>query len=233
MLEKLKEEVCSANKQLPKLGLVMHTWGNVSGIDREQGLIVIKPSGVAYEELKPEDFSVLRLSDGKQLEGLSPSSDTPTHLVLYRSFPQLGGIVHTHSTYAVAWAQAGKPISCLGTTHADYFYGSVPCTRFLTAEETAAAYEAATGNLIVETFAQQKLNPMDVPAVLCRGHGPFAWGRDAAQAVYHAAVLEEVAKMALLTAQIVPSLNPLPDFLLEKHYQRKHGPDAYYGQKKR
>lgn len=230
MLEVLREAVCRANRELPERGLVLYTWGNVSGIDRSQGLVVIKPSGVRYDALAPEDMVVVDL-DGHVVEGrLNPSSDTRTHLELYRAFPQIGGIVHTHSTYAAAWAQAGQDIPCYGTTHADYFYGPVPCTRSLTAEEVAGDYEAETGKVIVGTFRDRGLDPMAVPGVLCRNHGPFTWGTDPAQAVYHAAVLEELARMALLTRQIDPAAAPAPAYVQDKHYQRKHGPHAYYGQ---
>lgn len=232
MLEALKQAVYEANMELPRRGLVTYTWGNVSGIDREKGLVVIKPSGVEYEDLRPEDLVVLSL-DGQQVEGsLNPSSDTKTHLALYRAFPELGGIVHTHSTHAVAWAQAAKDIPCYGTTHADYIYGAIPCTRSLTPEEVEEDYELNTGNVIIETFRQRQLNPVHVPAVICQNHGPFTWGKDASQAVYHAVVLEEVAKMALLTRQVNPDAAPAPQFIQDKHFMRKHGPNAYYGQKK-
>lgn len=232
MLEALKQAVYEANMELPRRGLVTYTWGNVSGIDREQGLVVIKPSGVEYDELTPEDLVVMDLATGARVEGkLNPSSDTKTHLELYRAFPTLGGIVHTHSPYAVAWAQAGLDLPCYGTTHADYFYGTVPCARHLTPAEIEEDYEKNTGKTIVETFTGRKLDPVAVPAVLCASHGPFTWGKDAAQAVYHAVVLEEVAKMALLTRQISMSAAPAPDHYVEKHYMRKHGPGAYYGQK--
>ena len=213
MLEELKEQVYQANLELPRRGLVLYTWGNVSGIDREKGLVVIKPSGVEYDDLKPQDLVVLDLA-GNVVEGdLNPSSDTKTHLELYRVFPQIGGVVHTHSTYAVAWAQAGEDIPCYGTTHADYFYGPVPCARGLTATEVEEGYEESTGKVIVETFQQQGLDPVAVPGVLCRNHGPFTWGKNAAQAVYHAAVLEEMAKMALLTRQVNPSAAPAPQYV--------------------
>ncbi|MFR3791148.1 MAG: L-ribulose-5-phosphate 4-epimerase [Blautia massiliensis (ex Durand et al. 2017)] len=231
MLEELKEIVCRANLELPRRGLVLYTWGNVSGIDRARGLVVIKPSGVDYEELTPGDMTVVDL-DGRVVEGrLNPSSDTRTHLELYRAFPQIGGVVHTHSTYATAWAQAGQDLPCYGTTHADYFYGPVPCARALTPEEVEADYEGNTGRVVVETFRARGLDPVAVPGVLCRNHGPFTWGKDPAQAVYHAAVLEETARMALLTRQIDPAAAPAPAYILDKHYQRKHGPNAYYGQK--
>ena len=232
MLEALKQKVYEANMALPRHGLVTFTWGNASGIDRESGLVVIKPSGVEYEELKPEDLVVLDLN-GKIVEGtLNPSSDTKTHLELYKAFPELGGIVHTHSTHAVAWAQAGLDIPCYGTTHADYFYGQVPCTRSLTPEEVEEDYEKNTGTVIIETFHERNLNPVYVPGVICKNHGPFTWGKDAAAAVYHAVVLEEVAKMAILTRQVNPEAAPAPDHVLNKHFMRKHGPNAYYGQKK-
>ena len=232
MLEELKKKVYEANMELPRRGLVTYTWGNVSGIDREKGLFVIKPSGVEYDELRPEDLVVMDLS-GKKVEGeLNPSSDTKTHLVLYNAFPQLGGIVHTHSPYAVGWAQAGEDIPCFGTTHADYFYGPIPCARHLTQEELDEDYELNTGKIIVETFRKRGIDPVAVPAVICHSHGPFAWGKDAAQAVYHAVVLEEVAKMALYTRQVRPDAVPAPQRIQDKHYLRKHGPGAYYGQKK-
>ena len=232
MLEELKREVLEANLLLPKHNLVTFTWGNVSGIDREKGLFVIKPSGVEYDELKPEDMVVMDL-EGNKVEGkLNPSSDTKTHLVLYNAFPEIGGIVHTHSPHAVAWAQAGRAIPAYGTTHADYFYGPIPCARHLTQEELEEDYEKNTGSVIVETFRAQKLDPKAIPAVICHSHGPFTWGKDAAQAVYHAVVLEEVAKMAILTRQVDPSAAPAPQRILDKHYLRKHGPNAYYGQAK-
>lgn len=232
MLEVLREAVCRANRELPERGLVLYTWGNVSGIDRSQGLVVIKPSGVRYDALAPEDMVVVDL-DGHVVEGrLNPSSDTRTHLELYRAFPQIGGIVHTHSTYAAAWAQAGQDIPCYGTTHADYFYGPVPCTRSLTAEEVAGDYEAETGKVIVEEFEGR--NPADIPAVLVRSHGPFTWGKDCFEAVYHAVVLEETARMAALSEWLAPggpgTLDPMQQKLLDKHFLRKHGENAYYGQ---
>ena len=232
MLEQLKQAVYDANMELPRRGLVTFTWGNVSGIDREKGLFVIKPSGVEYEALKPEDLVVMDL-EGHKVEGkLNPSSDTKTHLELYKAFPELGGIVHTHSTHAVAWAQAGRDIPAYGTTHADYFYGDVPCARSLTPEEIQEDYETNTGKVIIETFRQRDLNPSFVPGVVCRNHGPFTWGKDAAQAVYHAVVLEEVAKMALLTELLDPNVQPAPQHIQDKHFLRKHGPNAYYGQGK-
>ena len=232
MLEQLKKEVYEANMELPRRGLVTYTWGNVSGIDREKGLVVIKPSGVEYEDLKPEDLVVLDL-EGNVVEGdLNPSSDTKTHLELYKAFPQLGGVVHTHSPHAVAWAQAGSDIPCYGTTHADYFYGPIPCARSLTPAEVEEDYERNTGKVIIETFTERGLNPVHVPAVICRNHGPFTWGKNAAQAVYHAVVLEEVSKMAMYTRQINAQVESAPQHVQDKHFMRKHGPNAYYGQKK-
>lgn len=231
MLEQLKQQVLKANLELPRHGLVTFTWGNVSGIDREKGLVVIKPSGVEYEELTAEKLVVLDL-EGNRLEGeLNPSSDTKTHLELYKAFPDIGGIVHTHSPYAVAWAQAGEDIPCYGTTHADYFYGPIPCARHLTQKELEEDYEKHTGKVIIELFLQRGIDPKAVLGTICFSHGPFTWGKDAAQAVYHAVVLEEVAKMALLTRQVNPEAAPAPQILQDKHYQRKHGPNAYYGQK--
>lgn len=232
MLEHLKKEVLEANLMLPKHGLVTFTWGNVSGIDREQGLVVIKPSGVKYEELQLEDLVVVDL-DGQIIEGsLRPSSDTPTHLVLYREFPNIGGIVHTHSPWATSWAQAGLPIPALGTTHADYYYGEIPCTRGLTKEEIQKAYELETGKVIIEAFETGGMEPLSMPGVLVSGHAPFCWGKNASEAVHNAVVLEEVAKMAIHTVQLNPQITPIDQFLLNKHYLRKHGENAYYGQKK-
>lgn len=232
MLEKLKKAVYEANMELPRRGLVTFTWGNVSGIDREKGLFVIKPSGVEYEQLRPEDLVVMDL-EGNKVEGaMNPSSDTKTHLELYKSFPEIGGIVHTHSTHAVAWAQAGRDIPAYGTTHADYFYGDIPCARSLTPEEIEEDYEKNTGKVIIETFRGRNIQPKFVPAVICRNHGPFTWGKDAAQAVYHAVVLEEVAKMALMTEQLNPHVQAAPRHIQDKHFLRKHGPYAYYGQRK-
>lgn len=231
MLESLKKAVYEANMELPARGLVTYTWGNVSGIDRETGLVVIKPSGVDYDQLTPEKLVVLDLR-GNIVEGtLNPSSDTKTHLELYKAFPSLGGIVHTHSTYAVAWAQAGRDIPAYGTTHADYFYGPIPCARHLTEEEVEEDYEKNTGKSIIETFAEREIHPAHVPAVICHSHGPFTWGKDAKQAVYHAVVLEEVAKMALFTEQLLPNAPEAPQHIQDKHFMRKHGPNAYYGQK--
>jgi L-ribulose-5-phosphate 4-epimerase len=230
MLEKLKEQVCEANRELPALGLVCFTWGNVSAIDREQGLVVIKPSGVEYDVMKSTDMVVLDLR-GNRVEGsLKPSSDAPTHLELYRSFPEIGGVVHTHSRWATIFAQAGMEIPALGTTHADYFYGPVPCTRKLSPAEIAGQYELETGRVIVETFAGKKA--MDIPGVLVQSHGPFSWGRDADNAVHNAAVLEETAFMAWHTLRIQPAIPAMQQELLDKHYLRKHGPGAYYGQAK-
>lgn len=230
MLEELKQKVYEANMDLPKYGLVTFTWGNVSAIDRESGLFVIKPSGVEYDKLTPEDMVVMDL-EGNKVEGrYNPSSDTATHLELYKAFPEIGGVVHTHSSYATSWAQAGRSIPCYGTTHADYIYGEVPCVRCLTKEEIEAGYEANTGRLIVEEFIRRCKEPMAVPAVLCKNHGPFAWGKDAKDAVHNAVVLEEVAKMAYRAEVINPRVDPAPQELQDKHYYRKHGANAYYGQ---
>ena len=234
MLEELKQKVYIANMELPKRNLVTYTWGNVSGIDREKGLFVIKPSGVEYDELKPEDLVVMDLQ-GKKVEGdMNPSSDTKTHLVLYNAWPEIGGIVHTHSPHAVAWAQAGRDIPAYGTTHADYIYGSVPCCRDLTAEEVERAYELETGKVIAAHFEDNHLDPKHVPCVLARHHGPFAWGKDPAEAVHNAVVLEEVAMMAWHTEALPMSQTRecLPEYVKEKHFMRKHGPNAYYGQGK-
>ncbi|MDM5327811.1 L-ribulose-5-phosphate 4-epimerase [Neobacillus sp. CF12] len=231
MLERLKKEVLEANLDLPKHGLVTFTWGNVSGIDRQTGLVVIKPSGVPYDELRIDNLVVVDL-DGNIVEGtFRPSSDTPTHLALYRAFPQIGGIVHTHSPLATSWAQAGRVIPALGTTHADYFYGEIPCTRTLTQEEIERGYELETGNVIIETFEKEGLDPVAMPGILLSGHAPFSWGKNADQAVHNAVVLEEVAKMALNTYMLNPQIKPIDQFLLDKHYLRKHGANAYYGQK--
>ena len=230
MLEALKQQIYEANMELPRRGLVTYTWGNVSGIDREKGLFVIKPSGVDYEKMRPEDMVVMDL-EGNQVEGsLRPSSDTPTHLELYKAFPEIGGIVHTHSTYATAWAQAGRGIPCYGTTHADYFYGEIPCARNLTAEEIEEGYEKNTGLVIAETFKGR--NPRYVPGVLCKNHGPFTWGKDGAEAVHNAVVLEEIARMNLLTEILNPGGdNTTPQCMQDKYFLRKHGPNAYYGQR--
>ena len=230
MLEDLKQKVYEANMLLPKYGLVTFTWGNVSAIDTESGLFVIKPSGVDYEKMTPADMVVMDLQGNKVEGDLRPSSDTPTHLELYKAFPEIGGIVHTHSSYATSWAQAGRSIPCYGTTHADYIYGQVPCLRCLTKEEIDEAYEENTGHLIVNEFQRMNKEVMAVPAVLCKNHGPFAFGKDAMDAVHNAVVLEEVAKMAYRTETINPKVAPAPQELQDKHYYRKHGANAYYGQ---
>lgn len=233
MLEELKEAVWQANLQLPKYGLVTFTWGNVSGIDRSRGLVVIKPSGVEYDVMTAQDMVVVELESGKAVEGtLNPSSDLPTHLELYRSFPAVGGIVHTHSRWATTFAQAGRGVPALGTTQGDYFYGEIPCTRKMTPEEIGGApghYELETGKVVVETFAGR--DPMQIPAALVHSHGPFAWGKDAKEAVHNAVVLEEVAFMAWHAMLLTPGLGPMQQELLDKHYLRKHGKNAYYGQK--
>lgn len=231
MLEKLKQEVWEANLDLPRKGLVVYTWGNVSGIDRERGLVVIKPSGVEYDELKVEDMVVVDL-EGNIVEGkYKPSSDTATHLELYKAFEEIGGIVHTHSSMAVSFAQAGKSINAMGTTHADYFYGAIPCTRGMSEDEIKGEYEAETGKVIVETL--KGMNPLDMPAVLVKEHGPFTWGKTPAEAVYHSVVLEEVSKMAFQSIVIGESRQvSMQQALLDKHYLRKHGSNAYYGQEK-
>lgn len=230
MLEELKERVYKANMDLVKHGLVIFTWGNVSGIDREKGLVVIKPSGVDYDVMKPSDMVVVDLATGKVVEGdLRPSSDTPTHLALYRAFAEIGGVVHTHSTYATAWAQAGIDLPNIGTTHADYFHRDIPCTADMTEAEVKGDYELETGNVIVKRF--EGMNPVHTPGVLVKNHGPFTWGKTPEEAVHNAVVLEQVAKMASIAYTVNPALtmNPL---LIEKHFSRKHGPNAYYGQKK-
>jgi L-ribulose-5-phosphate 4-epimerase len=229
MLEELKKLVCDANLALVAAGLVIETWGNVSGVDRSADAMVIKPSGLPYEGMKPEHMAVVSLSTAAVLEGrLKPSSDTPTHLELYRAFGEIGGLVHTHSIFATAWAQAGKPIPALGTTHADYFAGPIPATRPMTAEEIRNDYEANTGKVIVETFTGA--DPLATPAVLVAGHGPFAWGQSPAQAVENATVLEHLAHLAIQTLRIEPYPRPISRELLEKHFFRKHGPGRYYGQ---
>ncbi|MFV0467048.1 MAG: L-ribulose-5-phosphate 4-epimerase [Lachnospiraceae bacterium] len=230
MLELLKKRVYEANMKLPEYGLVTFTWGNVSEIDRETGYIAIKPSGVSYDELKPEDMVIIDLQ-GNVIEGrYRPSSDTATHLVLYNEFKEIGGIVHTHSSEATSWAQAARDIPLYGTTHADYFYGSIPCARSLTPEEIANDYEKNTGKVIVETFDVRNINPKFVPGVLCRNHGPFTWGKNADEAVHNAVVLEEVAKMAKNSELINPRINEAPTSVRDKHFFRKHGENAYYGQ---
>ncbi len=227
MLEKLKEQVCQANLDLVKHNLVVFTWGNVSGIDRSSGMVVIKPSGVSYSKMKPKDMVVMNLY-GKVVEGnLKPSSDAPTHLILYRQFLNIGGVVHTHSEWATSWAQAGKSIPAIGTTHADYFYGEIPCTRKMTKEEIQGEYELETGKVIIETF--KDINPDQVPGVLVNNHGPFAWGTDADNAVHNAVVMEEVAKMTFRSLQLNPETT-MDQVLLDKHFLRKHGANAYYGQ---
>lgn len=230
MLEELKQRVYEANMKLPEHNLVVFTWGNVSGIDREKGLVVIKPSGVDYDKIKPEDMVVVDLKTGEKVEGrLNPSSDTPTHLVLYRAFPNIGGIVHTHSRWATVYSQSGKGIPPLGTTHADYFYGEIPCTRKMTPEEIGGEYERETGNVIVETFNGKSAD--DIPAVLVHSHGPFTWGTDPFNAVHNAVVLEELAFMAWHNEMMNPAIPPMQQELMDKHYLRKHGDNAYYGQK--
>lgn len=230
MLEELKQKVYEANMELPRRGLITYTWGNVSGIDRKKGLFVIKPSGVDYDVLKPSDMVVMDL-EGNKVEGeMNPSSDTATHVELYNAFKEIGGIVHTHSPHATAWAQAGRVLPCYGTTHADYFYGEIPCARNLTAEEIEEGYEMNTGRVIIETF--QGKNPVYIPAVLCKNHGPFTWGKDAAEAVHNAVVLEEIARMNFMTELIKPQAGPAPQCMQDKHFMRKHGPNAYYGQGK-
>lgn len=230
MLEQLKKKVYEANMLLPKYNLVTFTWGNVSGIDRESGLFVIKPSGVDYDKLTPEDMVVMDL-EGNKVEGkYKPSSDTPTHLELYKAYPEIGGVVHTHSSYATSWAQSGRSIPCYGTTHADYIYGEVPCVRCLTKDEIEADYEKNTGLLIIDEFKKQNKDVTAVPCVLCKNHGPFSWGKDAHEAVHNAVVLEEVAKMAYRAELINKDVKPAPQELMDKHYFRKHGANAYYGQ---
>ena len=231
MLEALKEEVCRANLLLPEHGLVTFTLGNVSGVDRESGMMVIKPSGVDYEGMSPEDMVVVSLATGERVEGRwKPSSDTATHVALYNAFPTLGGVVHTHSRWATSFAQAGRGIPAFGTTQGDYFYGEIPVTRKMTPEEIAGSYELETGSVIIETFRERRIDPDQVPAALVYSHGPFAWGKDAMNAVHNAVVLEEVAFMAFHAMALTPGLPPMQQELLDKHYLRKHGPGAYYGQ---
>ena len=231
MLEELKEQVCEANLELNRRGIVIYTFGNVSGIDRENNLVIIKPSGIAYDVMKPEDMVVVDLKTGDMIEGKwKPSSDTKTHLEIYRAFPTVGGITHTHSINAVAFAQAGLDIPALGTTHADYFYGEIPCTRELTKEEVEEAYELNTGKVIVDCIKERGIDPMAVPGIVVKNHGPFSWGKDADAAVYHAVVMEAVAEMCLKTLMLNPQAS-MQQYVLDKHYMRKHGPNAYYGQK--
>ena len=233
MLDGLKEQVCKANLELVKRGVVIYTWGNASGIDREKGVMVIKPSGIEYDGMKPEDMVVVSLETGETMEGKwRPSSDAKTHLELYKAFPQIGGIAHTHSINAVAFAQAGLDIPALGTTHADYFYGPIPCTRELTKEEVEEAYEQNTGKVIVECIQERRIDPMAVPGVVVKNHGPFSWGKDTADSVYHAVVMDIVSEMNIKT--LLVNSNPLiKQYILDKHYMRKHGPNAYYGQEKK
>lgn len=231
MLEELKEIVFNANMELPKKGLVTYTWGNVSGIDREKGLVVIKPSGVSYDNMKASDMVVVDM-DGKVVEGeYRPSSDTATHIELYKKYPNLGGIVHTHSTFATSWAQSCNDIPALGTTHADYFYGDIPCTRKLTEDEIKSNYEVETGNVIIETIEKRQIKAIEVPGIIVASHGPFTWGKNPDDAVHNAVVLEEVAKMAYYTVTLNPRIKETESYLQDKHYLRKHGANAYYGQK--
>lgn len=231
MLEELKQRVYEANMALPKYGLVTFTWGNVSEINKERTMFVIKPSGVPYDILKPEDMVVVDM-EGNVVEGYyTPSSDTPTHLELYKAFGEIGGVVHTHSVHATAWAQAGRSIPVYGTTHADYFHGEIPCARSLTKQEIEEAYEKNTGKVIIETFEETERNPAYTPGVLCVNHGPFTWGKDAKEAVHNAVVLEEIARMALFTEELRVNVPQAPDYLQDKHFYRKHGEHAYYGQK--
>lgn len=231
MLENLKKQVCDANLDLVAKGVVIYTWGNVSGIDREKGLVVIKPSGVDYDGMRPDDMVVVDLKTGEVVEGkYKPSSDTPTHLEIYRAFPEVLGVTHTHSINAVAFAQAGMDIKALGTTHADYFWGDVPCTRALTKHEVREAYEENTGKVIVETIKERKIDPIAVPGIVVKNHGPFTWGKSAAESVYHAVVLEKVADMAIKTLALNKE-SSIDSYVLDKHYERKHGKNAYYGQK--
>ena len=233
MLEELKKQVCDANLELVRRGVVIFTWGNVSGIDRDSGMVVIKPSGVDYNNMQAEDMVVVDLSTGDTVEGKwRPSSDTQTHLEIYKAFPEIGGIAHTHSTNAVAFAQAGLDIPALGTTHADYFYGDIPCTRELTQQEVEEAYEINTGKVVVECIKERGIDPMAVPGIVVKNHGPFSWGKDAASSVYHAVVMETVAEMDLKTLVLNPEAS-IAGYVLDKHYMRKHGPNAYYGQNKK
>lgn len=233
MLEELKEAVCRANLLLPKYGLVTFTWGNVSGIDREKGIMVIKPSGVEYDDMRPDDMVLVDIESGKTVEGrYRPSSDTDTHLALYRAYPSMGGIVHTHSRMAASFAQAGRDIPAFGTTHGDYFYGDIPCTRKMTPAEIGGSYELETGNVIIEELTRRGIDPMEIPAALVHSHGPFAWGTDPFNAVHNAVVLEECACMAFNTLALAPAAERMQQELLDKHYLRKHGKNAYYGQNK-
>ena len=233
MLEELKERVYRANMELPEKGLILYTWGNVSGIDREKGLIVIKPSGVEYENMKASDMVVVDL-EGNVVEGdLKPSSDTATHIELYKAFEEVGGIVHTHSTWATIWAQSGRDIKAYGTTHADYFYGSIPCTRKMTTEEIEGEYEKETGKVIVETYKERGLNPLYVPGVLVNSHGPFTWGKTPEEAVHNSVVLEEIGRMAASMKMFNSNTESMQQELLDKHFLRKHGANAYYGQEKK
>ncbi|AUH02348.1 L-ribulose-5-phosphate 4-epimerase [Pectobacteriaceae bacterium C52] len=232
MLEQLKQQVWEANLMLPRHHLVTFTWGNVSAVDRHAGRMIIKPSGVEYEQMNAEDMVVVDLDSGKVVEGdKKPSSDTATHLALYQRFPGIGGIVHTHSRHATIWAQAGLDLPAWGTTHADYFYGAIPCTRLMTDDEIHGDYERATGDVIIETFVNRGIDPLQIPAVLVNAHGPFAWGSNAANAVHNAVVLEECAYMGIFSRQLTPAIGPMQSSLLDKHYLRKHGANAYYGQK--
>ncbi|SDA27630.1 L-ribulose-5-phosphate 4-epimerase [Ruminococcus sp. YE71] len=231
MLEQLKQEVFEANIELMRRKVVIYTWGNVSGIDREKGLMVIKPSGIDYDRMSARDMVVIDIRTGEKVDGKwRPSSDTATHIELYRKYPQIGGITHTHSVNAVAFAQAGRDIPALGTTHADYFYGPIPCTRSLTKEEVEKGYEKNTGKVIIETLEERGIEPLAVPGIVVRNHGPFTWGRDAAASVYHAVVMDTVAEMTMKTLLLNPSAE-MPQYILDKHYYRKHGKNAYYGQK--
>ncbi|MCS3414003.1 MULTISPECIES: L-ribulose-5-phosphate 4-epimerase [Serratia] len=231
MLTQLKQQVLEANLDLPRHKLVTFTWGNVSAVDRERGLVVIKPSGVEYEHMTAEDMVVVDLASGRTVEGAKkPSSDTATHLALYREFADIGGIVHTHSRHATIWAQAGLDIPAWGTTHADYFYGAIPCTRLMTQDEIEHDYELETGKVIIETFRRRDINPNAIPAVLVNAHGPFAWGKDAHNAVHNAVVLEEIAYMGIFSRQLTPGIHSMQRELLDKHYLRKHSQNAYYGQ---
>lgn len=231
MLDQLKKDVFQTNIELVEQGLVIYTWGNVSGIDREKGLVVIKPSGVSYQEMTPDQMVVVDLN-GNIMEGvLKPSSDTPTHLALYKAFDEIGGVVHTHSEWATTWAQGGRPIPCYGTTHADYFYGDIPCTRKLNDAEIQDHYEYQTGRVIIETLETNRYQPLEMPGVIVFNHGPFTWGKTPKEAVHNAKVLEEVAKMAFRTETNNPSIHPIDQKLLDKHYLRKHGAQAYYGQR--